>query len=218
MITARLLSTAVATAAIGLSVIACSSPATETASGKAAPAGSTSAASTTASGPAQADPSTGAKPTTSNGSGAFDPCEVGWSAFPAAVRPADSNAKPVRVTAKGSEPYDAACQYDNSGPDARDPQGKHFLVTIFRAAPGRMSADPAAEANRDAKPGATTFGGRTGILREGKNRTSGEPNCGALVSLPGGGVGGVLATNGEFPDVDPCAVARGLAETIAAKP
>jgi hypothetical protein len=213
VITARLLSTAVATAAIGLSAIACGSPATET-----APASSSSAASTTAaSGQAQADPSASAKPTTSTGSGAFDPCEVGWSAFPATVRPADSNAKPVKVTAKGSEPYEAACQYDNSGPDARDPQGKHFLVTIFRAAPGRMSTDPAAEANKDAKPGPTTFGGRAGILREGKNRTSGEPNCGALVPLPGGGVGGVLATNGEFPDVDPCAVARSLAETIAAK-
>ena len=214
MITTRLLCSAVATAAIGLSAIACSSPVTETAADKAGPTSSSSTASTTtSSGRAETVPSSGSKPTSSTGNGAFDPCQVGWGAFPAAVRPADSNAKPTKVTPKGEEPYDVACQYDNSGPDARDPQGKHFLVTIFLAGPGRMSTDPAAKANQGAT--ATTFGGKAGVLRKGTNRTSGEPSCGALVSLPGDTVAGVLATNGEFPDVDPCTVARSLAETIA---
>lgn len=149
----------------------------------------------------------------------FDPCAVGWAAFPAEVRPSKSDAKPMLRPPRGDDNFTVACRYDNGDTvdvkvdengNASSTTGKDFLALVVWGKPGQLAATPAD------MPGSTpsTFGGKQGLLKPGKD-SKGNVMCVAVVHLANGG-GGVSVTNGRFPAVDTCTIAKSVADAIAA--
>ena len=198
--------------AAGLLAVACTATAPSDLPGTAAaPAAtsSTAAASSSAAKPqGQAQPGDLNKPGSAAAVGApIDPCKVGWAKFPASVRPIPDKPPTVQPVTEKSV-YATACRYDNSVSDKKtDP---HFFVTVFWAAPVRISTDPAREGGT-----AESFNGKPGVIRSGKEKDTEEPTCGVLVGLANG-TAGILVTNGRFPSEDPCSIARGVAQAVAA--
>ncbi|WNV85052.1 hypothetical protein [Umezawaea sp. Da 62-37] len=153
---------------------------------------------------------------------AFDPCKVpAWTAFPAAVRPKNEADKPPRQREpKANDPFEISCFYDNSEAASTSAAGRHFVATVLWAPKGKMPVDPGLPQNQatandpDSKVEAKTIAGRPGLLRSGKNATSKEPTCGALVELADGSTAGVLLVNGQYPDQDTCTIAEGAVATV----
>ncbi|TWP46061.1 hypothetical protein FKR81_37475 [Lentzea tibetensis] len=148
----------------------------------------------------------------------FDPCELGWSAFPAEVRP-EKDTKPRLRAPKEGDPFSTACRYDNGAkasaqisPNAGQATvGKNFIVLIVWAKPGLMKTAQAEQ------PGSTPqqFGNKAGLIKPGTNKTSKEPTCTGIIPLSNG-VAGINITNGRFP-TDTCAIVKTLGEAIAGK-
>lgn len=152
------------------------------------------------------------QPADADASGApFDPCTVGWRAFPEPVRP-QPETTPTRLAPQPQDPFTTSCRYDNSV-NLTEAGGDHFITRVFWAQPGAMPVDPSSPENKGTEP--ATFSGKQGLVRSGTNKTSQEPTCGVLVALANG-TAGVLVTNGRFPAVDTCTIARTVADTIAA--
>ncbi|CAL9677615.1 hypothetical protein SUDANB95_07941 (plasmid) [Actinosynnema sp. ALI-1.44] len=150
----------------------------------------------------------------------FDPCALGWSAFPAPVRPQED--KKPRLRAPGEkDSFATACRYDNGekievtvdqNGQGSSKVGKNFITTVYWAQPGKMSL---ADANREGAAD-VTFGGKPGLSKAYTNSVSGEPACATLVTLANG-TAGVNVTNGRFTAVDTCEIAKSVTEAIAAK-
>lgn len=149
----------------------------------------------------------------------FDPCSIGWSAFPAEVRPTKPDAKPVLRPPRANDAFATACRFDNGDPvtveyDANGKPttstGKDFVVIVAWATADQNSVKP------DEHPGSNTatFAGKPGLLKPGKD-SKGNPMCTALIQLANG-IGGVSLTNGRFAHIDSCAIAKTVADTIAA--
>lgn len=147
----------------------------------------------------------------------FDPCKIGWDVFPAPVRP-DKAVTPRLRAPKQGDIFSTACRYENSGtvelkPGQQAGLGATFMTLIAWAAPDDgMSANPAEHPN--ARP--ATFAGKSGLLKPGTNKTTGEAQCTAIVDLGGGrGVAGISITNGRFTTVDTCAIAQAVGDAVA---
>lgn len=214
------------TVATGLLAVACTSspPAPPTPDGSADPSSATGSATSGpgkpggTSAPRALGDQDAAADATSVGA-PFDPCKVGWEVFPQAVRP-QPDRKPTLRPPGEKDPFAVACRWDNSpqvevtgSPGATPKAGAHFLATVFWSKPGKMTTDPANEANKGSK--VESFSGKSGLLRSSTSST-GEPMCGAMVNLANG-VGGVLVTNGVFTSVDTCSIAKAVADAVAAK-
>lgn len=149
----------------------------------------------------------------------YDPCSIGWAAFPAEVRPTKTDAKPSLRPPRDNDAFAIACRYDNGDTveatvdEQGNPSsntGRDFLALIVWARPGQVSANPADHTGSSA----TTYGGKQGVLKPGKDR-KGNAMCTAIIQLANG-VGGVSLTNGRFPDIDTCSIAHTVADKIAA--
>jgi len=149
----------------------------------------------------------------------FDPCKIEWSAFPGPVRPVDDR-KPLLRAPGANDPFATACRFDNSEKAviAKDPKdtkpGRNFIALVVWAKPGAISADPNSPEHQGSTP--TTFAGKPGLLKPGTNTESKEPMCTGIVALATG-TGGVVVTNGAFPDIDTCSIAKAVTEAIASK-
>lgn len=149
---------------------------------------------------------------------AFDPCTVGWEAMPPEVRSAE-NTKPKLRAPDKEDAFSTACRYDNGDKTvvtteqgAAPKQGRNFIVLIAWAKPGLMSTTQSD--HKDSQP--TQFGPKTGLLKASTNKASQEAACTALLPLANGSAG-VSITNGRFPQVDTCMIAKTIATAIAEK-
>ncbi|MFC6091633.1 hypothetical protein [Saccharothrix lopnurensis] len=146
----------------------------------------------------------------------FDPCGLGWEAFPAPVRPEKPNAPRLRPPGD-NDIYSTACRYDHSGaavlkPGEQSAVGARFITVVAWAkADDGMSANPAE--HPDAHP--AQFGDKPGLIKPGTNASSGDPTCTAILALANG-VAGITVTNGRFPSVDTCTIARTVGDAVAA--
>ncbi|MDU0292998.1 DUF3558 family protein [Saccharothrix longispora] len=222
--------TLAAIAAATLTACTSTIPGTATpASSTAGPGGSSTAATTPT--PGSAAPSESDRPDTpivlgdldqrvdaASVGAPYDPCAIGWQAFPAQVRPTKADTKPVLRPPRNDDPFAVACRYDNSDTvevtvdehgNASSETGKDFLALIVWARPGQVSANPADHTGSSA----TTYGGKQGVLKPGRDSKD-NALCTAIIQLADG-VGGVSLTNGRFPDIDTCVIARTVADTIA---
>ncbi|GLZ28183.1 hypothetical protein Lesp02_03730 [Lentzea sp. NBRC 105346] len=149
----------------------------------------------------------------------FDPCQVGWPAFPEAVRPRQEK-KPKLRDSGGDIPFDTACRYDNSD-DVKgtvDPKtgqatvksGKDLIALIIWSKPGGIPGNPAEVKGAVA----ATFAGKAGWTKTGAT-SKGSPICTTAVQLANG-VGGVSVTNSRFPQTDTCEIAKAVTDKIAA--
>ncbi|MFT7835728.1 hypothetical protein Q5530_06230 [Saccharothrix sp. BKS2] len=146
----------------------------------------------------------------------FDPCRLGWEAFPAPVRPAKPSAPRLRPPGD-NDIYSTACRYDHSEPAVLKPGGqaavgaRFITVVAWAKADDGMSANPAEHPN--AHP--AQFGDKPGLVKPGTNASSGDPTCTAILALADG-VAGITVTNGRFPSVDTCTIARTVGDAVAA--
>ncbi|MEU3648754.1 hypothetical protein AB0E59_35640 [Lentzea sp. NPDC034063] len=146
----------------------------------------------------------------------YDPCALGWQAFPAEVRP-DKDIKP-RLRAPGAnDVFRTGCRYDNgavsdltASPEKRG-QLKNFFALVVWAKPGEMKT---AQADQ---PGSQlhTFGGKTGLIISGTNKSSNEPLCTGIIPLANG-TAAIAITNGRF-GIDTCSIVKHVGEVIAGK-
>lgn len=148
----------------------------------------------------------------------YDPCAIGWSTFPAEVRPSDPDAKPVLRPPRDNDGFTVACRYDNGDTveatvdeqgNSTVNTGRDFLALIVWAKPGQVSTNPADHSGSFA----TSFSGKQGLLKPGRD-SKGNPLCTAIIQLANG-VGGVSLTNGRFPQIDTCTITRTVADKIA---
>ncbi|GAB2992282.1 hypothetical protein [Saccharothrix stipae] len=149
----------------------------------------------------------------------YDPCSIGWSAFPAEVRPTKADAKPSLRPPRDGDAFAIACRYDNGDTvevtvdeqgNASSNTGRDFFALIVWARPDQVSTNPADHTNSSA----TTYGGKQGLLKPGQDRR-GNAMCTAIIRLANG-AGGVSITNGKFTQIDTCSIARTVADKIAA--
>lgn len=128
----------------------------------------------------------------------FDPCTtVGWSAYPADVRPEGIDPHPFPSPIEAATPYRVGCDYTSDAIAS---------VLSWGPADGGYSADPAE------RPGtATRFAGRPGL--EDRSGPGQAPLCLSTMQI-GNGLAGVI-TVARSSQTDPCAVNRGVLETLA---
>lgn len=130
----------------------------------------------------------------------FDPCAtVGWSAFPAAVRPPGFDPRPFPSPVDTDTLYRVGCDYSSDA-----------LASILSWGPpaGTYSTDPAA------RPGvATQFGGRPGLEHRADPVPGEAPLCLSTMQL-GNGIAGVV-TLARDTSADLCAVNRAVLEALA---
>ncbi len=127
----------------------------------------------------------------------FDPCAtVGWSAFPADLRPDGVDPRPFPSPVDADTPYRVGCDYTSDAIAS---------VLSWGPAGGGYGVDPAA------RPGsATRFAGRPGLEYR---PVRGPALCLSIMQLGNGLAGVVTATRGAPADL--CAVNRGVLETLA---
>ncbi|WP_143023060.1 hypothetical protein [Lentzea jiangxiensis] len=149
---------------------------------------------------------------------AFDPCSVGWDAMPPQVRSA-TNAKPKLRAPDKDDVFAVGCRYDNGDATVvtteqggTPKQGRNFIVLIVWAKPGQMKT--AQSDHQGAQP--AQFGSKAGLLKAGMNRASQEASCTAIMPLANG-TAAISITNGRFPQVDTCVVAKSIGTAIAEK-
>ncbi|MBC8093040.1 MAG: hypothetical protein H7Y15_14085, partial [Pseudonocardia sp.] len=128
----------------------------------------------------------------------FDPCTtVGWSAYPADVRPEGIDPHPFPSPIEADTPYRVGCDYTSDAIAS---------VLSWGPADGGYSVDPAE------RPGtATRFAGRPGL--EDRSGPGQAPLCLSTMQI-GNGLAGVI-TVARSSQADPCAVNRGVLETLA---
>ncbi|RDI35403.1 hypothetical protein [Lentzea flaviverrucosa] len=148
----------------------------------------------------------------------FDPCQVGWESMPAEVRSA-TNAKPKLRAPKKDDVFAVGCRYDNGAADevsteqgAAPKVGKNFFVLVVWAKPGQMATAQADHAGSQS----AQFGPKSGLLKPTTNNASQEAACTAIMPLANGSAA-VGITNGRFPQVDTCSIAKTIATSIAEK-
>ncbi|MBW0115731.1 hypothetical protein [Pseudonocardia abyssalis] len=139
-------------------------------------------------------------PTADDVGAPFDPCAtVGWSAFPAAVRPPGIDPRPFPSPVDTDTLYRVGCDYSSDA-----------LASILSWGPaaGAYSTDPAA------RPGvATQFGGRPGLEHRAAPASGEAPLCLSTMQL-GNGIAGVVTLARDTTE-DLCAVNRAVLEALA---
>lgn len=130
----------------------------------------------------------------------FDPCTtIGWSAFPAAVRPPGIDPRPFPSPVDAAALYRVGCDYDSDA-----------ITSILSWGPvnGTYSIDPAV------RPGvATLFADRPGLENRAAPAPGAQPLCLSTMQL-GNGLASII-TLGRATDADLCAVNRGVLEALA---
>lgn len=135
----------------------------------------------------------------------YDPCAIGWTAFPAEVRPSDPDAIPVLRPPRDNDDFAVGCRYDNGDTaeatvdewgNSTVNTGRDFLALIVWAKPGQVSTNPADHSGSSA----TSFSSKQGLLKRSQD-SKGNPLCTAIIQLVNG-VGGVSLINGRFPQID----------------
>jgi hypothetical protein len=147
----------------------------------------------------------------------FDPCQIGWAAFPAEVRP-EKDTKPRLRAPSADDVFRTGCRYDNGetvstnkDPAGKPTQGKNFIALVVWAAPGQMKIAQSEQAGSQPH----TFGTKAGLIKPGTNKASSEPSCTAIIPLANG-TAAISITNGRFPG-DTCAIVKAVGEVIAGK-
>jgi hypothetical protein len=139
-------------------------------------------------------------PTADDVGAPFDPCTtIGWSAFPAEVRPAGVDPHPFPSPIEADTLYRVGCDYASDA-----------LASILSWGPanGAYSADPAV------RPGvATRFGGRPGLEHRAAPAAGQAPLCLSTMQI-GNGLASVI-TLARATRADLCAVNRGVLEALA---
>lgn len=139
-------------------------------------------------------------PTADDVGAPFDPCAtVGWSAFPAEVRPPGVDPRPFPSPVDSGTLYRVGCDYSSDALAA---------VLSWGPAAGTYSTDPAA------RPGvATVFAGRPGLEHRAVPGAGEAPLCLSTMQV-GNGIAGVVTLARETT-ADLCAVNRAVLETLA---
>lgn len=147
----------------------------------------------------------------------YDPCQLGWQAFPAEVRP-EKDTKPRLRAPSADDVFKTGCRYDNGetvstnkDPNGKPTQGKNFITLVVWAAPGQMKTAQSEQAGSQPH----TFGGKAGLIKSGTNKSSNEPTCTGIIPLANG-TAAISITNGRFPG-DTCAIVKHVGEVIAGK-
>lgn len=147
----------------------------------------------------------------------FDPCQLGWQAFPAEVRPA-KDTKPRLRAPSADDVFKTGCRYDNGetvqtnkDPAGKPTQGKNFIALVVWAAPGQMKTAQSEQAGSQPH----TFGSKPGLIKAGTNKSSNEPACTGIIPLANG-TAAISITNGRFAG-DTCAIVKAVGEVIAGK-
>lgn len=130
----------------------------------------------------------------------FDPCStVGWSAYPAQVRPPGIDPRPFPAPIDTDVLYRVGCDYTSDAVSS---------VVSWGPANAGYTADPAARTGV-----ATQFGGRPGLEDRPAVAPGQPPLCLSTMQI-GNGLAGVLTQAGET-QLDLCAVNRGVLEALA---
>ncbi|GAA3236436.1 hypothetical protein GCM10017691_34650 [Pseudonocardia petroleophila] len=139
-------------------------------------------------------------PTADDVGAPFDPCAtIGWSAFPAPVRPPGIDPRPFPSPVDPGTLYRVGCDYSSDA-----------LASVLSWGPatGAYTTDPAA------RPGvATRFGGRPGLEHRAAPTPGEAPLCLSTMQI-GNGIAGVV-TLARDTTADLCAVNRAVLETLA---
>lgn len=130
----------------------------------------------------------------------FDPCStVGWSAFPAAVRPPGVDPRPFPSPVGADTLYRVGCDFDSDAVTS---------VVGWGPAAGGFSIDPAV------RPGvATRFAGRPGLEDRTVSGPGEPPLCLSTMQLANGLA--AVITLARETDADLCAVNRSVLEALA---
>lgn len=139
-------------------------------------------------------------PTADDVGAPFDPCStIGWSAYPAEVRPPGLDPRPFPSPIEADTLYRVGCDYASDA-----------LASIVSWGPanGAYSIDPAA------RPGVPAqFGGRPGLEHRAAPGAGEAPLCLSTMQI-GNGLASVI-TLARDTEADLCAVNRGVLETLA---
>lgn len=127
----------------------------------------------------------------------FDPCStVGWSAYPAQVRPPGIDPQPFPAPVEDGVRYRVGCDYTSDA-----------VTSVVSWGPP-STVDPAARTGVG-----TQFGGRPGLEDRPAVAAGQPPLCLSTMQI-GNGLAGV-STQARDTTVDLCAVNRGVLETLA---
>lgn len=139
-------------------------------------------------------------PTAEDVGAPFDPCStVGWSAFPAEVRPPGIDPRPFPSPVDSGTLYRVGCDYSSDALTS---------VLSWGPAAGTYSTDPAA------RPGvATQYGGRPGLEHRAVPAAGQAPLCLSTMQV-GNGIAGIVTLARETT-ADLCAVNRAVLDTLA---